>query len=139
MPALTKFQPFVENLGRKAFNLHTDTLKWMLTNVQPQVGWATKSQITEIAAGNGYLAGGIAVPNNSYVQAGGVAKLNGDDVSITATTGTIGPFQWAVLYSDTAANDELIGFTDYGSPQTLQIGEAVQFDVDQVNGILQNT
>lgn len=136
MSAFTKFNSFVEARGRKVHNLHTDVLKVMLTNVAPVATNTVKTDLTEIAAGNGYTAGGIAIANQSYAQAGGVAKLLGDDVTITASGGSIGPFQWAVLYNDTALNKELIGFWDYGSAQTLADGEAVTVDFDQANGIL---
>lgn len=137
--AFIKFQSFVEARGRKIHNLHADTLKWMLTNVAPVATNTVKANITEIAAGNGYTAGGHALPNNSYTHAAGVAKLQGDDVTITASVGNIGPFQWAVLYNDTAANDELIGAYNYGSPQTLLPGEALLLDVDPALGILQDS
>lgn len=137
--AFNKFNSFVEAKGRKVHNLHTDTLKWMLTNVAPVAGNSVKADITEIAAGNGYSAGGAALPNNAFSQAAGLAKLQGDDVTITAAGGSIGPFQWAVLYNDTAANDELIGFYNYGSALTLQAGEALLLDVDPALGILQDS
>jgi hypothetical protein len=135
MPAFQKFNSFPENLGRKVYNLHTDTLKIMLTNVAPVAGNSVKADITEIAAGNGYVAGGAAVPNTSFTQAGGIATLLGDDPNIIASGGSIGPYQWAVLYDDTAVNDELIGFWDYGGPQTLLAAEQLQLDLD-ATGIL---
>lgn len=135
----TKFQSFVEALGRKVHNLNTDVLKVMLSNVAPVATNAVKADLTEIAAGNGYAAGGAAIPNTSFAQVGGLAKLLGDDVIITAAGGTIGPFRYAIIYNDTALNDELICFYDYGSAVTLQIGEAFKTDFDQVNGIAQLT
>jgi hypothetical protein len=41
-----------------------------------------------------------------------------------------------VLYSDTAANDELIGWWDYGSAITLANGETFKVDFDPTNGVL---
>lgn len=137
MATFTKFQPFVENLGRKVFNLHTDSLKVMLTLVAPAATDGTKSQLTEIAAGNGYTAGGTAVANNAYSQTSGTGKLTGDDVVFTASGAAIANFRYAVLYDDTAASDELIGFWDYGSTVTLNAGESLTVDFDGTNGILQ--
>lgn len=139
MAAYTKFFPFVEAIGRKAHDLHADTLKILLTNVAPAQANAVKADLVEIAAGNGYAAGGLAVPNTSYTQTGGVAKLLGDNVIITAAGGPIGPFRYAVLYNDTALNDELIAYWDYGSSITLQDTEAVTVRFDAANGIFQKT
>lgn len=139
MAAFQKFQAFVQNRGRGVHNLHTATLKVMLTNVAPLATNSVKADITEIAVGNGYVAGGAQVANNSYTQTAGVAKLVGDDVVISAAGGPVGPFQWAVLYDDSALNDELVGFWDYGSAQTLQDGEALTVDFNQANGILQDS
>lgn len=139
MAALNKFQSFVEALGRKVHNLHADTLKVMLSNVAPVATNSLKAHITEIAAGNGYVAGGSQIGGNQYVQAAGVAKLTGNNVIISASGGPIGPFRYAVVYNDTALNDELIGWYDYGAAATLQAGESVNVKFDAVNGILTNT
>lgn len=137
MPALTKVHSLVEALGQKKHNLHADTLKWMLTNVAPTTASALKADITEIGAGNGYAAGGAQLPNNSFTQTAGLAKLLGDTTVITASGGTIGPFRYAVLYNDTALNDEVVGFADYGQSITLQPGESVNIKNTAANGILQ--
>ncbi len=82
---------------------------------------------------------------NSYIwnmggntQTGGVGKLVADDVVFTAS-GAMGPFQYAILYDDTAASDELIGYWSYGSSITLASGETFTVDFDGTTGILTNT
>lgn len=137
MAAFNKFNSFVEAVGRKVHNLNSDVLKIMLTNVAPIAANSVKADLTEIAAGNGYAAGGTQVPNTTYSQAGGVATLFGDDVTITAAGGSIGPYRYAVLYNDTATNDELIGWWDYGAAQTLANGEAQKIDYNASRQILQ--
>ena len=132
----TKFQPFVENLAEKVFNLGSDTLKVMLTNTAPVVTNGVKGDLTEITATNGYTAGGTAATISSSAQTTGTYKLVLADVVFTATNGSIGPLRYAVLYDDTAASDQLIGFWDYGASITLLDGETLTWDADPTAGIL---
>ena len=136
MATYTKFQPFVERLAEKAFNLGSDTLKVMLCNTAPVSTNAEKSELTEITPGNGYTAGGTTATTSSSAQTSGTYKLVLADVTFTASGGSIGPFQYAVLYDDTATNDELIGFWNYGSAVTLASGESFTVDFDATNGVL---
>ncbi len=134
-----KFNAFVENVFEKVHNLQSDTLKVLLTNTLPLATNAVKADLTEIGAGNGYTAGGMAVTVSSSAQASGTYKLVCADVTITATGGTIGPFRYAVLYNDTPTSpaDPLIGAWDYGAALTLADGESVVIDFDAANGVLQ--
>jgi hypothetical protein len=130
MASFNRYEVFSENLAEKVHNLDTDTLKVALTNTAPNAAThETLSQITEISAGNGYTAGG-ADTQNATSRSGAVTSVTGTDITWTASGGTIGPFRYAVLYNDTPTSpaDPLIGWWDYGSGVTLQIGE--QFVVD---------
>lgn len=133
--AFNKVNGFVEALGLEKHQLEMDVLKVMLSNAVPATP-LVKADVTEIAAGNGYAAGGAVAANNTYVQAAGVAKLVADDVVFTATGGSIGPFRYAWLYNDSAADKNLIGYYDYGSSQTLGDGETLTVDFNQAAGIL---
>lgn len=141
---LSKFNQFIADLHNGAHNLGTHSLKIMLTNTAPVASNAVKADIAEIAAGNGYTAGGVAFTVTSSSQTGGAYKLIGNDPVITATgpsTGAIGPFRYAVLYNDTQTSPAkpLIGWLDYGSSISLGAGESFTFDSSQVNGILSAT
>jgi len=136
MATFSKFNSFVEALSEKVHNLGSDTLKLMLTNSAPIASNTVKANLTEISAGNGYTAGGTAVTISSSSQTSGLYKLVGSDVTITASGGSIGPFRYVVLYNDTASNDELIGWWDYGASITLLTGETITIDLDATNGIL---
>jgi len=59
-----------------------------------------------------------------------VATLTCVDVVITASAGTVGPFQYIVLFNDTPAGpvDPLIAWWNYGSAVTLQAGETFTVD-----------
>jgi hypothetical protein len=115
-----------------------NVLKLMLTNVAPIVTDSVKANLTEIAAGNGYVAGGTPMGNVDCQQVSGVAKLVGDDVIFTASGGPIGPFRYVVIYNDTPTSpaDPLIGWWDYGSSVTLGNGLVFTVNLSQVDGIL---
>lgn len=138
MPALTKFQCFVGDLGKKIHDLDTDDLKIALSNTAPNQATNTVlTDITEITAQNGYAAGGPSLDNAAYSQTGGVGKLTADDETITASGGTIGPFRYIVLYNNTHASKPLIGYWDRGASLTLQNGESWLLDLSPTNGIVQ--
>jgi hypothetical protein len=137
MATFTKFNSFVEALAEKKHDLGADTLKVMLTLTAPVATNTVKADLTEIAAGNGYTAGGNACTISSSAQTSGTYKLVlADPATWTATGGAIANFRYAVLYNDTATNDELIGFWDYGSTVTVATGETFVVDFDPTNGVL---
>lgn len=137
MATFNKFNSFVEALAEKVHNLGSDTLKVMLTNTAPVATNTIKANLTEISAGNGYTAGGNTATVTSSSQTSGTYKLVlGDPTTWTASGGSIGPFRYAVLYNDTATNDELIGWWDYGSSVTLAAGESFSVDFDPGTGVL---
>lgn len=138
MATFTKFAGFVEALAEAKHNLGADALKVLLTNVAPDPATdAVKADVTEIMPGNGYTAGGVTVTVTTSAQTAGAYKLAGTAPAIAAAGGAIGPFQYAVLWNDTAANDELIGFWDYGSAVTLADGETMPLTFSPANTILQ--
>lgn len=134
MASYNKFNSFVEAVAEKSHNLGSDTLKIMLTNSAPSASNTVKANLTDISAGNGYSAGGSTVTISSSSQTSGTYSLVGTDLVFTASGGSIGPFRYAALYNDTATNDELIGWWDYGSSVTLADGET--FTVDFGSSIL---
>lgn len=136
MATFTKFNSFVEALAEKTHNLGSDTLKVMLTLTAPAATNTVKADLTEISAGNGYTAGGTAASITSSSQTSGTYKLVLGDVVFTASGGSIANFRYAVLYNDTATNDELIGYWDYGSTVTVATGETFTVDFDATNGVL---
>ena len=130
MATFFKFNQFVEDLGLGVHNLDTGVLKVYLSNAAPSATLdAVKADLAEISGGNGYTAGGHDA-QGVWSEASGTATLVCTDITITAAGGTIGPFQYAVLYNDTPTSpaDPLIGCWDYGSAITLQIGESVVVD-----------
>jgi hypothetical protein len=139
MAAFNKFQQFVEDLAEKVHNLGSDALRCLLTNTAPVATNTIKANLTEIAAGNGYAAGGPTPTISSSAQSGGTYKLVLADSVITAAGGSIGPFRYVVLWNDTPTSpaDPLIGWWDYGASITLLDTESLTIDFDATNGVIQ--
>ena len=133
MATFTKFQPFVEKLAEKAHNLGADTLKVALTNSAPSAANGVLADITEITYTN---CSTRTITTSSSSQTSGTYKLVLADLVLTASGGTVGPFQYVVIYNDTATNDELIGYYNYGSAVTLQDTQTFTIDFDGTNGVL---
>jgi hypothetical protein len=135
MAAYNKFNIFVSDLCAKQHNLNTDALKIMLTNTAPVASNTIKANLTEIAAGNGYTAGGTQATFVSGNDTSGTYKLILSPVVFTASGGSIGPFEYAVLYNSTATNGNLIAWWDYGTAITLTNGNSFTVSLDQTNGV----
>ena len=137
MAAFNKFNQFVQDLAEKVHNLSSDTLKVMLTNVAPVATNAVKADITEIAAGNGYTAGGAAVAITTAAQTAGTFKLVlADPATWTATGGAMATFRYVVLYNATPSAGNLIGWYDNGTTVSLATTESFTHHFDQTNGVL---
>ena len=136
MATLTKFYSFVEAIHEKKHNLGSDTLKVLLTNTAPSLSNTVKADISgELSTANGYTAGGATITVTSSAQSSGLYTLIASDVTWTASGGSIGPFRYAVIYNDTASNDELIGYIDYGYSVTVSSGQTFTIDFDQTSGL----
>jgi hypothetical protein len=135
--ALTKFEEFSENLGKGVFNLATNQLKVALTNTAPTAGTdSVYADLTSPIAGTNL--DGVTpfnITTTSFEQTSGTAKLILADLTLTAT-GAVEPFRYVVVYSDTATNDELIGFYDYGAEVTLAENDTFKIDWDASAGAL---
>ncbi len=108
-----------KKLGQKKFDLGADTFKMVLTTVTQSiaatfVGTSTDARYAdltnEVANGNGYTTGGKTL-TCTWVQSTGTITFDCDDQVWTASTFTC---QYAVIYDDTAANDDILGFIDLG-------------------------
>ena len=137
MATFTKFESFVEALAEKTHNLGSDTLELYLTNTEPSVSADTnKSELpTEIAYTNlDSDPTSRQFTATTSAQTSGTYTLDATDIVLTASGGTVGPFQYVVIFNQTAAADEVIGYYDYGSAVTLQSGETftVTFDADGI-------
>lgn len=128
MATYTKFSSFMEAVGLKKHDLNADTIKAILVTDVPTSTEDVLADITgELATGNGYTNGGEDI-QNLYSESGGGGLMTATDVTWTAAGGSIGPFRYVVLYNDTATNDELVGWYDYGSDVTVTVGKTFTLD-----------
>lgn len=131
MATFNKFHSFVEALSEKVHNLGSDTLTVALTNTVPVNTNTVLANITQISYTN--LSTRVLAGVTS-AQTSGTYKLDADDLVLTAS-GTVAQFRYVVLYNDTAASDELIGWYDYGAAVDLLNGETFTITWDAA-GIL---
>jgi len=126
MAAFNKFNVFAEDEARGKHKLGAadDMLKVFLTNRQPLATDTVKdASMAEIAAGNGYIAGGLDVEND-VSRAGAVTSVTGVDKTFgPAVGGDIGPFRYVVLHNDTHPSKPLVGWWEYPESITLHPGE----------------
>jgi len=141
MPAYNKIEDFVQQIlsGVHTFTGAGDVFNIFLSNEQPLVGDTIKTDIAEISAGNGYTAGGEDT-QNTLAESSGTATVTGTQVVWTASGGTIGPFQFVVLFNQTASSplDALVAWWDHGSAVTLADGETytVKFNNSSTTGTI---
>lgn len=124
MAAYNKHNSFVEALAEKVHNLGSDTLEVALTNTAPVAGNSVLTDITQISYTN-LSARTLTVSSSS--QTGGTYSLVVADKVLTAS-GAVATFRYAVIFNQTATNDELIMWADYGPAITMANGETFTLD-----------
>ena len=77
----------------------------------------------ELPNGNGYTTGGnilagVAVTEDDTDDR---AEITWNATSWTAAGGSIGPAAGAIIYDQTAANDPIVGFIDFGGDYTQEV------------------
>lgn len=134
-----KFNCFVLDAANALHDMKTgtaQTYKVYLTNTQPVATNTVYGTPADLSTANGYTAGGTTIGTITGSQTSGVFKfIGGTDPAWTAS-GTVGPFQFAVLYNFTSSTKPLIGWWDYGSAVTLSNTQVFTVDIDQTNGVL---
>lgn len=129
MATYNKFNAFVENVAEGVFNLGTNQLAVALCAAAnaPVAGNSVLADLTQISYTN---LSSRNITTTSSSQTGGTYSLVLEDLTLTASGGSVGPFRYVVIYSDTPTSpaDPLIAWYDYGSDLTLADGESLTID-----------
>jgi hypothetical protein len=126
----TLFQVFAENKHEVAM-FGSNTLKVALTNTEPTAATDDEfADITELGDGNGYTTGGEEVSYTSGQASGTFTVEASANVSWTASGGTIGPFQYIVLYDDTTTGDKLVCYWSRASAYTIEDGSTYTLSIN---------
>lgn len=136
MASFQKFNAFVKHVAEKVHNLGADSLTVALTNSAPTASDSVLADLTEISYTN---LSSRALTVSASSQTSGTYKLVIDDLTLTSTGGSTGPFRYVVIYNDTPTSptDPLISWFDRGSSLTLGDGESLKLDFDGSAGLLQ--
>lgn len=131
MATYNKIADWVANEA-KAANIGTDQFVVALSNTAP--GSETTPPTGD---GNGVLANVTQITYTnlssrnlttaSSAQASGTLTLDIDNLTLTASGGSVGPFRYVYVYDDTPTSpaDPLVMYADYGSSITLADGETM--------------
>ena len=122
--AWNKFNDFSEQLVRGVHDFDANTFKvvLVLSTDTPVVSDTILANIDQVVNGGGYTTGGETT-TITISETSGTTTVSGTEIVWTGTGSGFGPFRYAVLYNDTAANDPLIAWFDYGSLISVGAGE----------------
>ena len=124
------FEEFVKDVYD---GIHGDlseaTIKVMLVDdtITPAADDATPRyadySANEVSDAGGYTTGGITLSGVTTSYAGGVLKFDDTgNISLALDAGGFEDAYWAIIYNDTAAADQAIGFIDLGGPVSERTG-----------------
>jgi len=130
----TLFEEFVDQLGMELHDFDNDTIKLALIDnvVTPTAAdatpmWGAGSGVdydgNEVSTAGGYTANGETVAV-TWTEAGGTATLDDDtgDISLSQDGSGFTDAYYGILYNDSAASKNAIGFLDLGGPVSEQDG-----------------
>jgi len=110
-----------------------DTFKIILMNTTfafDKDAHATLSDVTadQLATGYGYTQNDKTLANVAVTEddVNDKGKVTFDDVTWTASGGSIGPTGAAIIYDDTTADDTVVGCIDFGTDYTIPDGSSFQ-------------
>lgn len=144
MAAFNKLPGFVEHLSEGVHNLGSNQLRLALSNTAPGSettppnGSTAACILANVSEVDYTYCSPLTITTGTSEQTAGTYKLTLADLVISASGGSVGPFQYIYLYNDTPTSpaDPLIGYYNYGSALTLNDGESLTVDFDGTSGVL---
>lgn len=138
MATFNKINQLTEDLAVGVHNLASDQIVVALTTAAnaPVATNEVLADLTQITYTN---CSSRVLTVTSSAQTSGSYVLKLQDLVLTASGGTVGPFSCVVIYNDTPTSpaDPLIGWYVYpGGDITLQSGETFTIDFDATNGVI---
>ena len=127
MATYTKFQCFVEDICEKKHDLGSDTLKVAFSNATNAPSASLDKKLADITTIDPTNLGDTTLSKTSSSQTNGTYTLVLADKTLTAT-GDVPAFQYVIIYNDTATDDPLIAWYDYGSEVTLHANDTFKLD-----------
>lgn len=130
-------------LGKKMVDISADTFKIILVNdtfafdkdAHATLADVVASPSPELATANGYtqqnktLSGGTWAENDTDDK--GIRTF--DNVTWTASGGSIGPTGAAIIYDDTTADKTVVGCIDFGTDYTIPDGSSLQIQAPVIS------
>jgi len=133
----TVFEEFADQLGMELHDFDNDTIKLAIidnvvtpTAADATPAWGATSGVdydaNEVSTAGGYTSGGETVAV-TWTEADGVATLNDNsgDISLSQDGSGFTDGYYGILYNDSAANKNAIGFVDLGGPVSEQAGPII--------------
>ena len=104
--SISRFNQFIEYFGDNGIDMDNDTFKLALFGSAYAYNAANTSYLDQVQhaldTNNGYTGAGQALTSVTWVTSGNTVTFDAADVTWTASGGSIGPADDALLYSDTA-------------------------------------
>lgn len=123
--------------SEKTANIGTDTFIIALSNTAPAAestpptgdGNGVLANVTQIAYTN---LSSRTLTTASSAQVSGTLTLDFDNIVLTASGGSVGPFRYVYIYDDTPTSpaDPLVSYFDYGSSITLADTETLTVTIN---------
>ena len=131
MATFVMFDEFILDLGDEIHDMAADTFKFGLVTsaAAPAATTATPRwgdfSANEVTTGTSYSAGGVSMTGQLWQEDGTDTELELNSFTINQDASGFTNARYGILYNDTAAADQAVGFVDFGSDQSIQSGDLV--------------